>query len=273
MYDSEVSIDGYTLIRNDRNRHGGGVAFYIKNEICFNIKNIFSHEIENIFIDILLPKTKPFTVGVFYRPPNNIDFLKEITNDFLKLLPETNDLFILGDFNINDFISNIDYTTISSISKQYIDFCSTFALKQLIRYPTRVTSKSSTLIDHILTNAEDKISQSGIIDTGLSDHQLIFCTRKIVRQKFNMHKHISCRNFQNYRPDLFIKELSSLKFPNYESFNDVNAAYSDFSDKFLQTINKIAPIGEIRVKNNTEEWFDDEIHQAITSREKLLEKF
>ena len=286
VYDSEVSIDGYTLIRNDRNRHGGGVAFYIKNEICFNIKNIFSHEIENIFIDILLPKTKPFTVGVFYRPPNNIDFLKEITNDFLKLLPETNDLFILGDFNINilhnnksilecnkNVICNIDDTTISSISKQYIDFCSTFALKQLIRYPTRVTSKSSTLIDHILTNAEDKISQSGIIDTGLSDHQLIFCTRKIVRQKFNMHKHISCRNFKNYRPDLFIKELSSLKFPNYESFNDVNAAYSDFSDKFLQTINKIAPIGEIRVKNNTEEWFDDEIHQAITSREKLLEKF
>ena len=41
VYDSEISIDGYTLIRKDRNRHGGGVACYLKNSICFNIKNIF----------------------------------------------------------------------------------------------------------------------------------------------------------------------------------------------------------------------------------------
>ena len=41
VYDSEISIDGYTLIRKDRNRNGGGVACYVKNIICFNIKNIF----------------------------------------------------------------------------------------------------------------------------------------------------------------------------------------------------------------------------------------
>jgi len=180
VYDSEISIDGYTLIRKDRNRHGGGVACYVKNSICFNIKNIFSNEIENVFIDILLPKTKPFTVGVFYRPPNSVDFLKDVEEDFLKLLPETNDLFILGDFNINvlynnktifecnkNITGNKNNTTISSISKQYIEFCSNFFLTQLIKSPIRVTSGSSTLIDHILTNAEDKISRSGIIDIGI----------------------------------------------------------------------------------------------------------
>ena len=41
VYDSEISIAGYTLIPKDRNRHGGGVACYLKNSICFNIKNIF----------------------------------------------------------------------------------------------------------------------------------------------------------------------------------------------------------------------------------------
>ena len=59
--DSELKIEGYELLRCDRNRHGGGVACYISKSLCFNIKNIFSEEIENIFIDILLPKTKPFT--------------------------------------------------------------------------------------------------------------------------------------------------------------------------------------------------------------------
>ena len=84
VYDSEICIDEYTLIRNDRNRHGGGVACYVKKSICHNIKNVFSNNIENMFIDILLPKTRPFTVGVLYRPPNDNNFSKNINDDFLK---------------------------------------------------------------------------------------------------------------------------------------------------------------------------------------------
>ena len=51
--------------------------------------------------------------------------------------------------------------------KNYKEFISTFGLKQLIQQPTRITSSSSSLIDHVLTNANDKISQSGILDIGL----------------------------------------------------------------------------------------------------------
>ena len=285
IYDSEISIDDYTVIRNDRNRYRGGVACYIKNSICYNNRNIFSNGIENVFIDILLPRTKPFTVGVFYRPPNNNDFLKEISKDFSKLLPETNDIFILGDFNINVLCNNksiletnknvlvSNSTTLSAMSKQYIDFCSTFFLKQIIKSPTRVTKSSSTLIDHILTNTNDKISKSGIIDIGLSDHQLIYCTKKNLKVKFYAHKHISCRSYENYNAESFIRELSSLDFPNYENFDDVNVAYSDFSKKLMQAIDKLAPLREIRVKNRSQEWFDKKIHDAILLRDKLLTTF
>ena len=67
---------------------------------------------------------------------------------------------------------------IPSLTKQYKEFCSVFGLKQIIQEPTRTTCSTSSLIDHILTNCCEKISQSGIINIGLSDHQLIFCTRK-----------------------------------------------------------------------------------------------
>ena len=33
--DSEVSLAGYQVIRNDRNRNGGGVAMYVKDSIGF----------------------------------------------------------------------------------------------------------------------------------------------------------------------------------------------------------------------------------------------
>ena len=37
---AEVNINGYSIIRNDRNRNGGGVACYIRSDLCFNIKNL-----------------------------------------------------------------------------------------------------------------------------------------------------------------------------------------------------------------------------------------
>ena len=56
-------------------------------------------------------------------------------------------------------------------------------LKQLIQSPTRVTCSTSTLTDHILTSAPSRVSQKGAINVGVSDHQLIFCTRKIPESK------------------------------------------------------------------------------------------
>ena len=105
----------------------------------------------------------------------------------------------MGDVNINIFLNgknilqdNKAYLAISSTLetnfKKYREFCSTFSLIQLIESPTRITSTSSSLIDHILTNAIDKISNSGIINIGVSDHQLIFFTRKLNREKSNTHK-------------------------------------------------------------------------------------
>ena len=37
---AEVSIKGYIIVRNDRNRNGCGVECYIRNKLCFNIKDI-----------------------------------------------------------------------------------------------------------------------------------------------------------------------------------------------------------------------------------------
>ena len=50
---------------------------------------------------------------------------------------------------------------------------------------------TSTLIDHILANQNEKITQSGHINIGLSDHQMGFCTRNIKKEKTGAHKQVS----------------------------------------------------------------------------------
>ena len=56
---------------------------------------------------------------------------------------------------------------IGSDVKNYIEFCSTLGLKQLIKVPTRITSNNSTLIDHILTSSSEKVVKAGIIKTSI----------------------------------------------------------------------------------------------------------
>ena len=67
--------------------------------------------------------------------------------------------------------------------KNCIEFCSTLGLKQLIKIPTRITSNTSTLADHILESSIEKVVQASIFETSLSDHQLIFCTQQSREQK------------------------------------------------------------------------------------------
>ena len=80
-------------------------------------------------------------------------------------------------------------------SKATIDFVLFFDLHQLIKAPTRITCNSATVIDHILASYPERVTQQGIIDVGLTDHQLIFCTRKISRIKRGTHKQINSVKF------------------------------------------------------------------------------
>ena len=100
VYDPEVTIDGYSIVRNDRNRKGGGAACYIRSNICYSRKTCLSDNLENTFINLLFPKTKPISVGIFYKPPIQARFLGQIVTKF-ESLELYNELYILGDFDIN----------------------------------------------------------------------------------------------------------------------------------------------------------------------------
>ena len=80
----------------------------------------------------------------------------------------------------------------SSDIKNYHQFCTLHGLEQQIKSTTRVTCSNSTLIDPILASFPSRVSQKGVIDVGISDRQLIFCTPKISRLKTGgIHKYLN----------------------------------------------------------------------------------
>ena len=85
---AEVNINGCSIIRNAKNRNGGGATCYIRNNLCFNTL-------------ILSPNVKPIAIGIIYRSSKANSFLNTFANNFQQIDYKTNETYILEDFNIN----------------------------------------------------------------------------------------------------------------------------------------------------------------------------
>ena len=193
-----------------------------------------------------MPKVKPKTVGIIYRPPSQKNFLEIMNEHFHKVDTINKETYTLCDFNINMYLNNKNVsekclTTVSNTIpydvRKYQEFCNFFSLKQFISCPTHISCRSST-IDNILASYPDRVSQKRIIDIGLSDRRLIFCTRKT---RTGSHKQISFRSLKNYSVVAYEEALKKVKFPNYENFINMNEVSSNFIHKLKSVTHEIAP--------------------------------
>ena len=67
-----VQIPGYEIIRRDRNRRGGGVAFLVKNNYSYTLRDdLISQDLEAICIELTLRMSRPILILTWYRPPDS----------------------------------------------------------------------------------------------------------------------------------------------------------------------------------------------------------
>ena len=94
----EISIPAYSCICRDRHRHGGGIILYLRSDIC--ILSSSSHpSMELLFVNLQL-KQGTLVVGLYYRPPSDINFLPLLDLALQDLHP-SHPVVLLGDFNVN----------------------------------------------------------------------------------------------------------------------------------------------------------------------------
>ena len=203
---SEVHLDNYNTLSCDRNRHVGGLVCYIRNNLSCDVKSFFPSEIDNIFFELLLPNTKPMVFRIIYQPPSQSEFLEIINTHFSKLDTNNNEIYILGNFNINLCLNNsyifqkndlLQSQSILSDIKKYYEFCAMIGLKQLMEVSARFTCTSSTIIDDTLASFPNRVSQQDVMHIGLSDNQIIYCTRKISKIKRGRNNQIICCSLKN----------------------------------------------------------------------------
>ena len=82
----------------------------------------------------------------------------------------------MGGINVNCLIKN-DHQVIK-------DILTDNGFRQIFNTPTRVTDQTSSLFDLIYVNNNQNISYKTVIPTGISDHDLITCVRKVNNVKY-----------------------------------------------------------------------------------------
>ena len=83
IQNSDIEIDDYVIERNDRAKHGGGVALYTHKSTNYRLtEDLQNTNVESISIQVKVGNYKPFIVTSIYRPPgkpanhfNDIDAL------------------------------------------------------------------------------------------------------------------------------------------------------------------------------------------------------
>lgn len=177
-------------------------------------------------------------------------------------MQDEKEIYLLGDIN-RDLLNG-------HIQRAWNDYMEPFGLTQLVREPTRVTSDSKTLIDHIYSNCPENVKSVLVPKIGLSDHFPIFLTRKLHTHtpKVN-HYTISYRSFKSFDEAKFVSDLQAVPWDLIKLFDDTDDILEAWSDLFLEVVDKNIPVKQHRVKRiNQPEWLSPDIHDAIKSRDR-----
>ncbi|MGL1888436.1 MAG: reverse transcriptase family protein [Reichenbachiella sp.] len=91
--------------------------------------------------------------------------------------------------------------------------------------------------------------------------------------KLGAHKAIKLRSLKKYSKEDLNTMLRDTRLEEIYKIKCVNKAWLVFKDKFLSVLNKVAPIKEVRIKQQSDPWINSEILHLIDERDSHLSQF
>ena len=259
----QFKIDGYSEpYRLDRNRDGGGVLIYVREDIpskCLS-KHNFTKYVEGMFVEINLRKTKLLLFGGYRSEHPEYGLSK---NDFLEQLQFGLDKYsgyekvlVLGDFNIDDKEEILE------------EFLFEQNLKNLVKVPTCYKSvENPSCIDLFLTNSYASFQHTTTVETGLSDfHKMAVTVMKTTFPKAQP-KIVYYRDYKNFDLSKFRAELRD------ELRKSEGQGYYHFEVTFLRVLEKHAPMKQKVLRANDKPYMTKVLRKAIMRRATLKSKF
>jgi hypothetical protein len=235
---------------------GGGVGFYIKDDLSFKVMNMcpfIDSQFENIIIETTISRKKYYLCNIYRAPSTNEnisqrDLIENYCNRLDNLLPllsqHNHTALIFSDSNLNLLKLNT-----SPLTAEYLDVCHTNGFLLTNLKATRISQNSFSLIDHVLTNNISKNILSGSIVCDISDHFPVFFSCDNVKVEKKNEAQMT-RNFNQESMSSFRDALRNLRWHNVLLENNVNVALDNFLDPFMTLFDLHFPLKKRKVNRN-----------------------
>lgn len=249
----------------------GGVFVAVKDNIPSRVRRDFvSLSIENIIecaaVEINYEKTSTVVVAL-YRPPSGafsgfFDQVEKILNLVSKDSKQKH-VIICGDLNIDALSDSAQKTELFSL-------LDSFGLFSHVNEPTRVTERSETCIDYIITNQEG--SETRVVDFGLSDHNAQLLKLNLTDKVKNSSKSSSQlkRVFSERNKINFREVLSTIDWNNVFNVKDeIDVTFDNFLRILLLNFEENFPKKLVKATNCKKPWLTKGIKKSLDKKQEM----
>ena len=260
---NEFAFHGYNVVCKHRNRHGGGVLLYVKESLRFEVIEMnVCENVESVWINLKC-NSESIAIGVIYRPPSaNAAYYNSMLDQLDYVNAHYDKVIVMGDLNFNyKFDCELRSNPVFHIETMY-------NMKQLVTQPTRVTLSTSTLLDVILSNISECHTKTGVYETNISDHYMVYTVLNYEKTK-SEYNVVRFRNYKSFNVSVFIDELKSCSAINDIgwSSNMLDSKWNEFKENFIAISNKHAPVVTRRLKRRNNPWVTSEIVKLMYERD------
>lgn len=249
-----------TYRMNVSNRHGksGGGLALVYNQCLLKIRQDKCGSTRSFEYAVwkILMKGECFTLIGIYHPPystaNKITmqmFLEDFTEWLSEILPDYNNIFMTGDFNIqvNDYENEN--------TCMFNDILQIYGLKQHVKFATH---KLGNTLDLVITECISKVDVHKCVPgMYFSDHCSVNCVTKIPKPDITVEK-IRYRKLRTIDVNKLIEELEC---DTLQEIEDLDNLVDTFESRMENSLNKLAPEQhkQICIRSVTNSWFSAEL--------------
>lgn len=257
-----VSFNDYVLgsyyCRSDKIR--GGVACYAHTTVKFDILDIGRHcvEMDMEVCGVVWRVSDRLSVCVItcYRSPSaSIDIFLARVGDLLdSIYMPTVPIIFTGDINISP-----EYNP-----NEYVDLVNLFAAYNMtnrVLEPTRVTSHSSSRVDHVWTNLGD-CGGTRVIANPFSDHDTVLFDSGILNSRETVTPKIKKRLYNSGSRQRFLSKLFEERWDDVLLSPDFDDMFNSFYNIFIYHFNENFPVVSVRPREVTRGWVNSEIRES-----------
>jgi hypothetical protein len=246
-------VGPYRVDRSDDTGHGGVAAWVIDTLYSEHRRDLEQQDHETLWISVNNKETQVL-IGISYRQKRGNyapDYWVKLQAGYdSAIATKIPNVMLVGDFNADPGNDKTSYDVLT-------EFISLNNLHQFINEPTRVTSGSASILDLIITNLPNLVTEVGVgAPVHENDHRTIFgkLNLKTIKRKNFVRE---MWDFKHANFDDFRERLSNVDWEDCFTSDNIDDICKKWSDLFMTTAESC--IGKKRVKIRIEDknWYNN----------------